>query len=800
MINDCGLVVGDIIHVNPGDIVSIDGLVIKSYGLVCDETNSDKFPTGVQKSEDSPFVISGCKVLSGTGSVLVVAVGVNTLSQRIIKTNEDITEIESGLQYQLIMLAEKVGLCGILASVSIFVIFFIHLVYNIVSGVEINLLSTIIYMLTQSALTIFLTVPEILPAYLSLSLSLIDFKSKNLNLKSLSAQENISQARNIITHKTAILTLNLMKVVKLCINGNIEAVSKKQKVADSVLMNLSMNICYNSTTVLAVADDIGKAKEKYVGSPIEAATLKLIGDWGYSCTQLKENLNIIAQLPFSRETRIMATIVHVNENHILFVKGAPEVVLKYCSYHLDESGIVQDLSKHQKTEVFEKRVEEFGNSGLKSLGFAYKILDQGEYHSLSIDTLPKDLVFQAVLAIRDPVRPGPSPIKDLQDEGITIRLVTGDHRSTAIFIAKKSEILPLDYSTEKYPDAVLTGEEFITRLTGDAGANSQLPSLENKLKNMKTSELECIVRPIRVLARASPRDKYLLTCALNILRETVMVAGSRISDEAAMRIADVAVGLNEFGCDCIKKDSDFLLLNDGFKEIHSAIAAGKALKIRTRRYFQFLMAAIGAYCCITVVSAIWKDFSFSLVQSFWIYFILSYAAAILFANENIENTQAFKNKDSEDRLIDTKTVKCILVQGIYQSLCGVYIIIGMEYFSIFTSEITENKHQGTMLFHSFCILQFFSIINAFTVKQLQELLKNRMTAAIIILVFTTQYSAFSIFSEFFNCVPLTLQQTVSCIIPGIISMFLNSLSKIVSNNFAYRFTSEPIYFSNKKLN
>ena len=140
----------------------------------------------------------------------------------------------------------------------------------------------------------------------------------------------------------------------------------------------------------------------------------------------------------------MATIVHVNENHILFVKGAPEVVLKYCSYHLDESGIVQDLSKHQKTEVFEKRVEEFGNSGLKSLGFAYKILDQGEYHSLSIDTLPKDLVFQAVLAIRDPVRPGPSPIKDLQDEGITIRLVTGDHRSTAIFIAKKSEILPLD--------------------------------------------------------------------------------------------------------------------------------------------------------------------------------------------------------------------------------------------------------------------------------------------------------------------------------------------------------------------
>ncbi|SHF20344.1 calcium-translocating P-type ATPase, PMCA-type [Dysgonomonas macrotermitis] len=530
-------------------------------------------------------------------------------------------------------------------------------------------------------------VPEGLPMSVTLSLALSMrrmLKANNL-VRKMHACETMGATTVICTDKTGTLTQNQMQVAQTNFYG-----LNEQSIDDSDACKMVVeNIATNSTAFLDFSDP---AKAKALGNPTEGALLLWLNSKNINYLTERENTPIVEQLPFSTERKYMATIVRSNAlgggKKIVYIKGAPEIVLAKCSH-------IQTSTKNVPREDMQKQIEEqllqYQNQAMRTLGFAYQIVDD----NTSIDSLSNDLIFQGITAISDPVRPDvPDAVNDCLNAGIGVKIVTGDTYATAREIGRQIGIWK---DSEDSDLNIITGPDF------------EALSDEEALKR---------VTHLKIMCRARPTDKQRLVSLLKQSGEIVAVTGDGTNDAPALNHADVGLSMGS-GTSVAKEASDITLLDDSFSSIATAVMWGRSLYKNIQRFILFqLTINVAALLLVFLGSIFGHELPLTVTQMLWVNLIMdTFAAGALASLPPNPNVMKEKPRKNTDFIISPPMRKHILFTGIL----FVIVLMGMLFY--FNNPVNLDSFFGyvdgdkfkyflSYFFTVFVILQFWNMFNA----------------------------------------------------------------------------------------
>ena len=491
------IVVDDIVVLGVGDEVPADGILFEAVDLQIDESTLTGEPIiskFVEVKHDgatypSNLALRSTMVMNGSGKMRVTSVGDATEIGKVATKATELTAVKTPLNLQLDRLAKLISKVGSAVSVLAFVGFLGHdiLTNPLWSTSEYLKMAEVVLKYFMMAVTlIVMAVPEGLPMAVTLALALNMrrmLKSNNL-VRKLHACETMGAVTVICTDKTGTLTENKMQVGEMMVRH------------DNGLLDIAMAM--NSTAEL----DEGKT----IGNPTEAALLLWLREKGTDYTKLRQGDRIVWQLPFSTEHKYMATIADMEGKRLLFVKGAPEIVMAHCNLTAEEQKDIQ------------RQLFDYQNKAMRTLAFAYKELPD-TVEECRLKEGDNNLTLQAIAAISDPLREEvPGAVMECQSAGIDVKIVTGDTSATAIEIARQIGIW-----TDRLPDgAQITGPDFAA---------------------LSDEEAFQRVTALKVMSRARPTDKQRLVNMLQKHGEVVAVTGDGTNDAPALKQADVGVAM-----------------------------------------------------------------------------------------------------------------------------------------------------------------------------------------------------------------------------------------------------------------
>ncbi len=527
------VVPGDIVILETGDKVGADLRIIEQKNLKVEEAflTGESFP--VEKfeheieSDNLPvhdrknIVFSGSTIVYGRGKGVVFATGVNTEIGKIGKTLEEIQEEKTPLEVKLDQLGKTLGQIFLLACVGVFVLSTIR-----------NLPFMLSFM-TAVALAV-AAVPEGLPAVVTivLALGVKTMAAKRAIVRNLSSVETLGSVTTILSDKTGTLTKNELNVVKEVILGPEE------------FFYLAITLCNDAKI---------QEGEKDFGDPTEVALLKHSLKKGYKKEYLEKKFLRIDEIPFDSDRKLMTTINTDGENKFVFTKGAPEILIKRCSFYHD--GIeIKPIEEILEEILIEN--EKMGKEGLRVLGVAYKrIQDETK------ENYEKNLIFLGLIAMEDSPREEVyKAIEESKRAGIRVKMVTGDHKVTALSIGKRLKII-----------------------------NEESEAIDEKELNENENFVE-IINKKNVFARVSPHTKLKIVEELKNLGEKVAVTGDGINDALALKKADVGIAMGITGTDVSKEASDIVLTDDNFATIVEAIREGRRIYSNIKKVVIFLLS------------------------------------------------------------------------------------------------------------------------------------------------------------------------------------------------------------------
>lgn len=599
------VVVGDVVLVEVGDEVPADGELIVCNDLQINESALTGEPVAEKSLEgggDGAYprnvILRSTMVMNGRGEFVVTAVGDATEIGKVAKKSTEQTSVETPLHMQLDKLAKMISKVGSVVSVAAFFIFLIHdiLTNPAWGGKDYFYMAEIVLKYFMMAVTlIVMAVPEGLPMAITLSLALNMrrmLKSNNL-VRKLHACETMGAVTVICTDKTGTLTQNKMQVSAL-----------ELKQGDEALLDTA--IALNSTAEL----NDGKP----IGNPTESALLLWLDAQGKDYEELRKQVNVLKQLPFSTERKMMATLAEVDGETYLFVKGAPEIVMKKC--------IIEDRMQRQSAE----ELDEWQHKAMRTLAFAYKKIEASIMRTSRTSTAEvvalldaNDLQLQAIAAIADPIRPDvPAAVQECRHAGIEVKVVTGDTAATALEIGKQIGVF------EDEPENI--------------GADGSLTSLDQQMitgeqwEALSDEEAYERAKDIRVMSRARPTDKQRLVAMLQKRGEVVAVTGDGTNDAPALHYAHVGLSLGS-GTSVAKEASDMTLLDDSFKSIANAVMWGRSLYRNLQRFLFFqLVVNVAALLLVLGGSVIGTEMPLTVTQILWVNLIMDTFAALALAS------------------------------------------------------------------------------------------------------------------------------------------------------------------------
>ena len=599
------VVVGDVVLVEVGDEVPADGELIVCNDLQINESALTGEPVAEKSLEgggDGAYprnvILRSTMVMNGRGEFVVTAVGDATEIGKVAKKSTEQTSVETPLHMQLDKLAKMISKVGSVVSVAAFFIFLIHdiLTNPAWGGKDYFYMAEIVLKYFMMAVTlIVMAVPEGLPMAITLSLALNMrrmLKSNNL-VRKLHACETMGAVTVICTDKTGTLTQNKMQVSAL-----------ELKQGDEALLDTA--IALNSTAEL----NDGKP----IGNPTESALLLWLDAQGKDYEELRKQVNVLKQLPFSTERKMMATLAEVDGETYLFVKGAPEIVMKKC--------IIEDRMLRQSAE----ELDEWQHKAMRTLAFAYKKIEASIMRTSRTSTAEvvalldaNDLQLQAIAAIADPIRPDvPAAVQECRHAGIEVKVVTGDTAATALEIGKQIGVF------EDEPENI--------------GADGSLTSLDQQMitgeqwEALSDEEAYERAKDIRVMSRARPTDKQRLVAMLQKRGEVVAVTGDGTNDAPALHYAHVGLSLGS-GTSVAKEASDMTLLDDSFKSIANAVMWGRSLYRNLQRFLFFqLVVNVAALLLVLGGSVIGTEMPLTVTQILWVNIIMDTFAALALAS------------------------------------------------------------------------------------------------------------------------------------------------------------------------
>ncbi|WP_353890503.1 calcium-translocating P-type ATPase, PMCA-type [uncultured Bacteroides sp.] len=700
------IVVGDIVILNTGDEIPADGTLVEAVSLQVNEANL----TGelmVNKTTDpehfddeatypSNAVMRGTTVTDGHGTMRVDRVGDATEIGKVARQSTEQSDEKTPLNIQLEKLANLIGKVGFTIAILTFVIFtgkdlYAYFTANTVETWEqwLEVAQIVLKYFMMAVTLIVVAVPEGLPMSVTLSLALNMrrmLKTNNL-VRKMHACETMGAITVICTDKTGTLTQNLMQVHEAQVDE-----SNPELVAESIAVN--------STAFLE--EKAEGEKPSGVGNPTEVALLLWLNGKGADYISLRENAHTVNQLTFSTERKYMATLVDspVMNKRVLYIKGAPEIVMSKCSLSDD------------KIKAYNEQLLAYQNKAMRTLGLAYRIIPEGKSEDCAELVAEGGMTFLGIFAISDPIRPDvPDAVKKCQSAGIGVKIVTGDTPGTATEIARQIGLWT-ENDTER------------NRITGtDFAALSDEEALERVLD-------------IKVMSRARPMDKQRLVQLLQQKGAVVAVTGDGTNDAPALNHAQVGLSMGT-GTSVAKEASDITLLDDSFHSIATAVMWGRSLYKNIQRFIVFqLTINVVALLSVLLGAFFGSALPLTVTQMLWVNLIMDTFAAMALASISPSmDVMNEKPRKRTDFIISKAMQKNIFGTGI----CFLIVLMGlMAYMN--NSATGMDVHNLTIFFTVFVMLQFWNLFNASVFGTNHSIFKDAghalgmLSVALIILV------------------------------------------------------------------
>lgn len=688
------IVVGDIVILNTGEEVPADSELLEATSLHMDESTLTGEPMCGKSVDEKDFdkaatyptnhVMKGTKVMEGHGICRVLAVGDKTEQGKVFEAVQIDDSVKTPLNEQLDGLSDWItkvsyGFAALIVIGRI-IMYFVTNGTDCFGSME-QVAPFIAYVLQTLMIAVTLVVvavPEGLPMAVTLSLAYSMrrmLKTNNL-VRKMHACETMGATTVICTDKTGTLTQNLMSVDEMKMYG------------DTPMEVLAEGIAVNSTASIDFSDN---SKPQILGNPTEGALLLWLNNKGVDYRSIRESVKTVAEVPFSTEHKYMATVVEsvaLKGKKVLYVKGAPEIVFGLCKK--------TSVSK----EDVDKQLTEYQNRAMRTLGFAYQVLNDGEKAIDGNKIVTDKLCFIGIAAIADPVRLDvPSAVKECVDAGISVKIVTGDTSGTAKEIARQ---IGLWNDTEDTERNIITGPEFAA---------------------LSDADLQERILDLKIISRARPMDKKRLVETLQKKNQVVAVTGDGTNDAPALRAAHVGLSMGD-GTSVAKEASDITIIDNSFSSIGKAVMWGRSLYQNIQRFLLFQLTVNVTACFLVLCGAFMGTESpLTVTQMLWINLIMdTFAAMALASLPPSESVMKDRPRDRNAFILNKPMLREIIGVGGFFFL----MLLGMIY--IFqhaeVNQLTDLLHlqlgakghvstyELTLLFTTFVMTHFFYLFNA----------------------------------------------------------------------------------------
>ena len=764
------VVVGDIVIINTGAEVPADGELLECVSLNVDESTLTGEPMCHKSVDERDFdpdatyptnhVLKGTKVMEGHGIFRVTAVGDKTENGKVFVAAQIDDSVKTPLNEQLDGLSDLITKLSygfaVLVVVGRLLIYFLG--DNSMEWAHIT--AYVLQTLMIAVTLIVVAVPEGLPMAVTLSLAYSMrrmLKTNNL-VRKMHACETMGATTVICTDKTGTLTQNQMSVEETQFYG----LANQALGTDETSRLIKEGIALNSTASLDLSNP---DKPVVLGNPTEGALLLWLRNNGIDYRNLKDNANIVEELPFSTERKYMATVVEsaqLGGKKILYVKGAPEIIRSLCK-QIDKNVNIADI---------DKQLTDYQNRAMRTLGFAYQILNDSDTAIADGKVVAKNLIFMGIVlifmgivAIADPVRNDvPAAVQKCMAAGITVKIVTGDTPGTAKEIGRQIGL----WTKKDNDSAIITGAEF---------------------EKLSDDELDKKVLGLKIIARARPMDKKRLVESLQRNNQVVAVTGDGTNDAPALKAAHVGLSMGD-GTSVAKEASDITIIDNSFSSICRAVMWGRSLYQNIQRFLLFQLTVNVAACFIVLVGAFMGTESpLTVTQMLWVNLIMdTFGAMALASLPPSQSVMKDKPRDRKAFILTKPMMKDIIGVG------GFFFLLLVAFLYIFQhTEITQmtdllhcqigeanglSSYEQTLLFSIFVWTHLWYMFNTRsfeTGKSFFQLKMSKEFFSIVAIIFIGQIVIVEVLYDFFNCTPMKLVDWIIIVVLSSLVLWIREL-------------------------
>jgi Ca2+-transporting ATPase len=772
------LVPGDIVFIETGDMVPADGRLINTIDLQIREDmltgESDDVSKNAEKviemeiiksnsksvtqdpipAKQKNMVFCGSLVAYGRGSFVVTTIGDSTEMGKIAMSLED-SDNDTPLQAKLGVLGEKISKVSSIIALLLFIMMFSKMI--IAKTVHVDLTGFIPFLDSIDPIKrafilcialIVAAVPEGLPTMISMTLAITKGKMAKINalVTKNEACETIGCVSVICADKTGTLTQNRMTVEKIYIDGKYvdeDELEHSSYFVENCLINTTADIEIKGTDI------------KYLGSATECALILHHRDHDY--IQARKSANILHQVPFSSKSKTMVTVIEEEEKTQTFLtKGAPEIVLASCKFENIEGKTIK-LTENRKKEIL-MEIEASQKNSMRLLGFGYHSFIKEEEVAVDLDSqlISTNMVFTGFVAIKDPLRLDvKEAILTSKAAGVETKMLTGDNINTAIAI----------------------GEELGLLKDGKRAVEASY------IDTLSDEELKIEIKNIAIVARSKPDTKMRIVEILQANGEVVAVTGDGINDAPALTKADVGIAMGIAGTEVSKKAADIILTDDSFSTIVQGIKWGRGIYENFQRFIQFQITVNLVAFFIAILSVIFEfQMPFTVIQLLWVNIIMDGPPALSLGLESVRENVLKRKPINRNASIITKTMLIsMILNALY--LSGI-LLLQMTYNPLGASTKTVNfsSEMETVLFGLFA---FGALFNAFNCREfgrnsiIPNFLSNKVALIVISLTAVAQIIFTTVFSSFFNAVPLSAIMWTKVIALSSLVIVVNEIAKLV---------------------
>lgn len=771
------VVVGDIVMLNAGDEIPADGILLSAVSVQVNESSLTGEPMATKTTVEADFdkdatypsnaVMNGSTMLGGYGVMQVTQVGDATEYGKVYTGSQIENNTQTPLDKQLNTLASFITKASYVIAAIIFVA---RTVIYLTDHPVLDWLSFGSYLLSTAMIAvtvIVVAVPEGLPmsVTLSLAMSMKRMLANNNLVRKMHACETMGAATVICTDKTGTLTQNQMRVSEAAFDYASDS-NIKEIIAEGIAANSTAHL------------DEGANGVKVLGNPTEGALLLWLADQGVDYAELRNRAHVVEQLTFSTERKYMATVVDspLLNHRVVYVKGAPEYVMNFCSQMVTAQGLVPMESSRPAVEA---KLLQYQNQAMRTLGFAYALVGPDEPYFMAGHLSPHiHLTFLGVTAIADPVRKEvPEAVAECLNAGIKVKIVTGDTPATAREIARQISL----WKPEDGDRNIITGTEFA---------------------NLSDKELLERIPDLKVIARARPMDKERLVKLLQSQDEVVAVTGDGTNDAPALNAAQVGLSMGD-GTSVAKEASDITIIDNSFGSITKAVLWGRSLYRNIQKFILFQMTINVAACLIVLLGAfLGTESPLTVTQMLWVNLIMDTFAALALASlPPDERVMRDKPRHLNDNIVTRAMGKGIIGTGI----AFVLLLFGLlQYFKhVDVTSIAQfdlglflanffnfspvheglTRYELTLFFSIFVFLQFWNMFNAKAFGNVQSAFSRLNTCKgflwVTLIILAGQILIVSVGGALFSVTPLQLMDWVYIFAATSIVLWIGEIYRLI---------------------